>query len=175
MSKQLETTKLAPHPPAKTIKCMGKHINLLMSQLWRQRGTKNISLQKLKIWYRVITKKFLSKNLSNEIGCRKIKENATHTLNCLWKCKKQTLVLKILCGNSCTFAAGRWGTFIMFLFKNFSLVPVKPILAFDKKFGEILKVFIHFQLMDFHSPLSNSSKQNNLVLRTWSEQFCPVS
>ena len=63
----------------------------------------------------------------------------------------------------------------MFLFKNFSLVPVKPILAFDKKFGEILKVFIHFQLMDFHSPLSNSSKQNNLVLRTWSEQFCPVS
>ena len=45
------------------------------------------------------------------------------------------------------------GTFIMFLFKNFSLVPVKPILAFDKKFGEILKVFIHFQLMDFHSPL----------------------
>ena len=67
------------------------------------------------------------------------------------------------------------GTFIMFLFKNFSLVPVKPILAFDKKFGEILKVFIHFQLMDFHSPLSNASKQNNLVFRTWSEQFCPVS
>ena len=80
-------------------------------------------------------------------------EKTTHTLNCLWKWKKQTLVLKILCGNSCTFAAGRWGTFIMFLFKNFSLVPVKPILAFDKKFGEILKVFIHSQLMDFHSPL----------------------